>query len=76
MEITSDLITVLGAPGSHYTRKFLAVLRYRRLACRRITRAQAAATDTTPLIQGLERTHPGRGAVRRAELTARRRSRP
>lgn len=43
MDITDDRITVLGAPGSPYTRKFLAVLRYRRLPYRWITRAQAAA---------------------------------
>ena len=40
MNITSELITLAGAPGSPYTRKLLAVLRYRRLPYRWITRRQ------------------------------------
>ena len=45
MENFAELITLSGAPGSPYTRKLLAVLRYRRLAYRWITRRQIAEAN-------------------------------
>lgn len=62
MELTNDLITLAGAPGSPYTRKLLAVLRYRRLAYRWITRSQVAAaglpTPRVPLMPTVYRPGP------------------
>ncbi len=65
MQITDDLVTLAGAVGSPYTRKMLAVLRYRRLPYRWITRAQVAAagfpTPKVPLMPTLFRPGPDGG---------------
>ena len=45
MHTIPDMLTVMGLPASPYTRKMLAVLRYRRIAHVLISRGQARQRD-------------------------------
>ena len=86
MDITDDLITLAGAPGSPYTRKLVAVLRYRRLPYRWITRAQVATAGLpaarVPLMptvwrpgpEGVEAVTDSTPLIRGLETTQSRRS--
>ncbi|HEX4199430.1 MAG TPA: glutathione S-transferase N-terminal domain-containing protein [Caulobacteraceae bacterium] len=60
---TAESIALMGAPGSPYTRKMLAVLRYRRIAYRFLSRNQAAAAGMPAPKVGLLPTFylPGAG---------------